>query len=404
MSFTEDLEGLVHAHFAHKPTKCQQEAITEWAEFMLSREADAAFLLRGYAGTGKTSLVAAMVQTLAQLKQPVMLLAPTGRAAKVFSLYSGMPAYTIHRKVYRQKTLTEPGLFQQGVNLHKHTTFIVDEASMVSNAGGDGGVSFGTGRLLDDLIHYVYSCEGCRLMLIGDTAQLPPVGTDESPALDAGMLAGYGLTVWQVQMTEVVRQSTDSGILWNATMLRQMLAEGDGGFGFPRFRIQGMPDIEVVTGDELIDSLESSYSRCGTDDTIVVTRSNKRANIFNQGIRARILYMEEELGGGDQVLVAKNNYFWAEKEASGTPAKEQQMAFIANGDTAIVRRVHNERSFYGFRFTDATLVFPDYANREMEVTVLLDTLMSESPALTRQQQEALFQAVWADYPEIEDTL
>lgn len=402
MSFTEDLEGLVHAHFAHKPTKCQQEAITEWAEFMLSREADAAFLLRGYAGTGKTSLVAAMVQTLAQLKQPVMLLAPTGRAAKVFSLYSGMPAYTIHRKVYRQKTLTEPGLFQQGVNLHKHTTFIVDEASMVSNAGGDGGVSFGTGRLLDDLIHYVYSCEGCRLMLIGDTAQLPPVGTDESPALDAGMLAGYGLTVWQVQMTEVVRQSTDSGILWNATMLRQMLAEGDGGFGFPRFRIQGMPDIEVVTGDELIDSLESSYSRCGTDDTIVVTRSNKRANIFNQGIRARILYMEEELGGGDQVLVAKNNYFWAEKEASGTPAKEQQMAFIANGDTAIVRRVHNERSFYGFRFADATLVFPDYANREMEVTVLLDTLMSESPALTRQQQEALFQAVWADYPEIGD--
>ena len=163
-----------------------------------------------------------------------------------------------------------------------------------------------------------------------------------------------------------------------------------------------MPDIEVVTGDELIDSLESSYSRCGTDDTIVVTRSNKRANSFNQGIRARILYMEEELGGGDQVLVAKNNYFWAEKEASGTPAKEQQMVFIANGDTAIVRRVHNERSFYGFRFADATLVFPDYANREMEVTVLLDTLMSESPALTRQQQEALFQAVWADYPEIGD--
>lgn len=369
---------------------------------MLSREADAAFLLRGYAGTGKTSLVAAMVQTLAQLKQPVMLLAPTGRAAKVFSLYSGMPAYTIHRKVYRQKTLTDPGLFQQGVNLHKHTTLIVDEASMVSNTGGDGGVSFGTGRLLDDLIHYVYSCEGCRLMLIGDTAQLPPVGTDESPALDAGMLASYGLTVWQVQMTEVVRQSTDSGILWNATMLRQMLAESDGGIPFPRFRIQGMPDIEVVKGDELIDSLESSYSRCGTDDTIVVTRSNKRANIFNQGIRARILYMEEELGGGDQVLVAKNNYFWAEKEKTDASAQEQQMAFIANGDTAIVRRVHNERRFYGFRFADATLVFPDYANREMEVTVLQDTLMSESPALTREQQDTLFQAVWADYPEIGD--
>ncbi len=373
-----------------------------WAEFMLSREADAAFLLRGYAGTGKTSLVAAMVQTLTQLKQPVMLLAPTGRAAKVFAQYAGMPAYTIHRKIYRQRALTDPGTFQPGVNLHKHMTFIVDEASMVSNAGGDGGVSFGTGRLLDDLIHYVYSCEGCRLMLVGDSAQLPPVGTDESPALDQGVLASYGLRVWQAQMTEVVRQAGNSGILWNATMLRHMLARADGGIGFPRFRLRGMPDIQVVTGEELIESLESSYSRCGTDDTMVVTRSNKRAGIFNQGIRARILYMEEELGGGDQVMIARNNYFWTEREASASPGKEQQMPFIANGDTAIVRRVHNERRLYGFRFADATLTFPDYSNREMEVTVLLDTLMSESPALTRQQQEALFQAVWADYPEIGD--
>lgn len=402
MPFTEDLEGLVRAHFTHEPTECQQKAIRAWAEFMLSREADAAFLLRGYAGTGKTSLVAAMVQTLVQLKQPVMLLAPTGRAAKVFAQYAGMPAYTIHRKVYRQKALTDPGTFQPGINLHKHTTFIVDEASMVSNTGGDGGGSFGTGRLLDDLIHYVYSCEGCRLMLTGDSAQLPPVGTDESPALDQDVLASYGLRVWQVQMTEVVRQAGSSGILWNATMLRRMLAEADGGIGFPRFRLRGMPDMQVVTGEELIESLESSYSRCGTDDTMVVTRSNKRANIFNQGIRARILYMEEELGGGDQVMIAKNNYYWTEREAAPTPGGEQQMPFIANGDTAIVRRVHNERSLYGFRFADATLTFPDYGNREMEVTVLLDTLTSESPALTRQQQDTLFQAVWADYPEIGD--
>ena len=445
MSFTEDLEGLVHAHFAHKPTKCQQEAITEWAEFMLSREADAAFLLRGYAGTGKTSLVAAMVQTLAQLKQPVMLLAPTGRAAKVFSLYSGMPAYTIHRKVYRQKTLTEPGLFQQGVNLHKHTTFIVDEASMVSNAGGDGGVSFGTGRLLDDLIHYVYSCEGCRLMLIGDTAQLPPVGTDESPALDAGMLAGYGLTVWQVQMTEVVRQSTDSGILWNATMLRQMLAEGDGGFGFPRFRIQGMPDIEVVTGDELIDSLESSYSRCGTDDTIVVTRSNKRANIFNQGIRNMVLDREEELESGDMLMIVKNNYYWMEEERKKIKESEERRAkseeseerrvkseetafggrresqfnslanhkvqskevqsnelpaFLANGDRAKVMKVSRRIDLYGFHFATLLLKFPDYDNYELEATVLLDTLTSEAPALTHDQQEQLFRQIEEDYQDI----
>ena len=392
----------MRAHFAHKPTDCQQKAIAAWADFMLSRDADAAFLLRGFAGTGKTSLVAAMVQTLTELKQPVMLLAPTGRAAKVFALYADRPAYTIHRKVYRQKVLTDPGTFQANVNLHKHTTFIVDEASMVSNAGGDGAVSFGTGRLLDDLIHYVYSCEGCRLMLIGDSAQLPPVGTDESPALDQGVLASYGLHVWQVQMTDVVRQAGSSGILWNATMLRQLLAEADGGIALPRFRIQGMPDIQVVTGDELIESLESSYSRCGTDDTIVVTRSNKRANIFNQGIRARILYMEEELCGGDQILVAKNNYYWTEREAKADGEKENRMPFIANGDTAIVQRVHNERHFYGFRFADATLRLPDYGNLEMEVTVLLDTLMSESPSLTRQQQAALFQAVWADYPEIGD--
>ena len=390
------------AQFAHKPTECQLGAIRAWADFMLSGQADTAFLLKGYAGTGKTSLVAAMVHTLVSLGQRVMLLAPTGRAAKVMSQYAGMPAFTIHRKVYRQRALTDPGIFQPGFNLHKHTTFIVDEASMVANTGMDGTVSFGTGRLLDDLIHYVYSCEGCRLMLVGDTAQLPPVGADESPALDRATVAAYGLTVWEAQMTEVVRQAEHSGILYNATMLRRMLDNAAEGIAMPRFRLRGMPDIRVVMGDELIESLENSYSHCGADDTVVVTRSNKRAGIFNQGIRARILYMEEELCGGDQVLIAKNNYFWTEKEAPEAKAQESGMAFIANGDTAIVRRVHNERSLYGFRFADATLTFPDYAGREMEVTVLLDTLTSEAPALSRQQQEALFQAVWADYPEIGD--
>lgn len=402
MPLTDDLEGLVLAQFAHKPTECQLGAIRAWADFMLSGQADTAFLLKGYAGTGKTSLVAAMVHTLVSLGQRVMLLAPTGRAAKVMSQYAGMPAFTIHRKVYRQRALTDPGIFQPGINLHKHTTFIVDEASMVANTGMGGAVSFGTGRLLDDLIHYVYSCEGCRLMLVGDTAQLPPVGSEESPALDRATVAAYGLTVWEAQMTEVVRQAEHSGILYNATMLRRMLDNAAEGIAMPRFRLRDMPDIRVVMGDELIESLENSYSHCGADDTVVVTRSNKRAGIFNQGIRARILYMEEELCGGDQVLIAKNNYFWTEKEAPEAKAQESGMAFIANGDTAIVRRVHNERSLYGFRFADATLTFPDYAGREMEVTVLLDTLTSEAPALSRQQQEALFQAVWADYPEIGD--
>ena len=396
---SDELGALIRGNFAHEPTKEQEMVICKWEEFLLSRNANSLFLLKGYAGTGKTSLVAALVKTLVQLKQSVMLLAPTGRAAKVFSSYAEAPAYTIHKRIYRQKSIIDMDSFQTNINLHKHTFFIVDEASMISNDGLSGSM-FGTGRLLDDLMQFVYSCEGCRLILVGDTAQLPPVGEEESPALNRYILEGYDMDVTEVHLTEVVRQEQESGILWNATHLRQLMQK-ELFYEFPRLRASGFPDVCVIHGDELIDALENSYQRCGTDQTIVVTRSNKRANIFNNGIRARILDYEDELSGNDLVMVAKNNYYWTEQSGLAQQ-KEAKMPFVANGDVAIVRRFRNERQFYGFRFADATLQFPDYDNIELDVTVLLDTLQSEAPALTRKQQEQLFNAVWEDYPEIRD--
>ena len=395
---SDDLCGLIRRNFAHNPTNEQDLVVYKCEEFLLNRNSNSLFLLKGYAGTGKTSLISALVKTLLQLKQPVMLLAPTGRAAKVFSSYADAPAYTIHKRIYRQKSIIDMNNFQTNINLNKHTLFIVDEASMISNEGLSGAV-FGTGRLLDDLMQYVYSCEGCRLMLVGDTAQLPPVGEEESPALNKHVLEGYDVTVTEVCLTQVVRQEQESGILWNATHLRQLMQD-ELYYEFPRLRTD-FPDVCVMPGDELIEALEDSYHRCGTDQTIVVTRSNKRANIFNNGIRARILDYEEELSGNDLVMVAKNNYFWTEQSGLAQQ-KEAKMPFVANGDVAVVRRFRNERELYGFRFADATLQFPDYDNIELDVTVLLDTLQSEAPALTRQQQEQLFNAVWEDYPEIRD--
>ena len=398
MAISDDLGALIRENFDHNPTKEQEKAIFMLSDFLLSRERDSVFLLKGYAGTGKTSLLAALVRTMQQLQQRVMLLAPTGRAAKVLSSYAGTFAYTIHRKIYRQKSITDMDVFQNDINLQQDTLFIVDEASMIANDAHDNTV-FGSGRLLDDLMHYVYSCEGCRLVLVGDTAQLPPVGEEESPALSRTMLEGYGMEVTELQLTQVVRQLEESGILWNATMLRSLI-QNDEMFEFPKLRGKTFPDVKALPGEELIEALEQSYRKYGTDGTIVVTRSNKRANIYNNGIRARILDHEEELSSGDLIMVAKNSYFWTEREQSANGVASDTMAFIANGDIAVVRRLRNERSFYGFRFADAILEFPDYDNREMEVTVLLDTLQSEAPALTRQQQEALFNGVWEDYPEL----
>ena len=399
MPIKADLAAFILDKFAHEPTEEQLQTVSGWCEFLCSTNREEIYLLRGYAGTGKTSLVGALVRAMVALRRPVVLLAPTGRAAKVFSLHADHVAYTIHKKIYRQKVFSvEMTNFQSNVNNHRNTLFIVDEASMINNEGISGRM-FGSGRLLDDLIHYVYAGEGCRLMLCGDSAQLPPVGEELSPALSPLALAGYGLEVRESILTQVVRQVNDSGILWNATMLRRLISSDEMG-DFPRLRIMGFPDVRVVPGDELVELLEESYYRCGVDQTIVVTRSNKRANLFNNGIRGRILFYEDELTSGDQLIIVRNNYYWLQEEEEGEASHSTD--FIANGDVCVVRRFRNERELYGFRFADVSLTFPDFDDMELYATIVLDTLQSEAPALTQEQQNQLFTAVCEDYPEIHD--
>ena len=386
----DELAYKVRTLFGHVPTAEQEQAVRLFAEFMVDRDEHAAMILRGSAGTGKTTLAAAIVRAMLALKQKMVLMAPTGRAAKVFSLYANQAAYTIHRKIYRQKSAADLSVFNLNVNLNADTLFIVDEASMISNAGFND--TFGSGRLLDDLIQFVYNGKNCRLLLIGDKAQLPPVGEEESPALMEDVLRCYGLNVYATDLNEVLRQSQESGILYNATAVRQMITH-DEMTQLPKMRLQDFADIHAVPGDELIESLASSYSRAGIDETIVVNRSNKRANIYNQGIRNMVLDREENLSRGDQLMVVKNNYFWTEKENAPLP-------FIANGDRCVVQRVRHQEELYGFHFADVTLKFPDYDDYEMTCKVLLDTLTSEAPALTREQQEQLYNKVLEDYADI----
>ena len=395
----DELKYRIRGAFGFEPTREQQEAIDVFATFMADSRMMPVMVMRGSAGTGKTTLAAAIVRAMQSLEQQLVLLAPTGRAAKVFSLYAGSAAYTIHRRIYRQKSLE--GGFELGYNNAKDTLFIVDEASMVS-LNGEGR------SLLDDLISFVYNGRNCRLMLIGDQAQLPPVGEEESPALMAPVLRSYGLHVYECTLNEVLRQSQESGILYNATEVRWLMY--DGRCELPQVHLQGFTDIHVVPGDELIETLASSYSKVGLDETLVVTRSNKRANIFNQGIRNQILGREEELTTGDQLMVVKNNYYWplaesrqqlANSPRNATLSQSQQpMEFIANGDMCVVRRVRNVHEQYGFRFAEVTVTFPDYDDYELTATVLLDTLTSEAPALTRVQQETLYNKVLEDYADI----
>ena len=395
----DELKYRIRGAFGFEPTREQQEAIDVFATFMADSRMMPVMVMRGSAGTGKTTLAAAIVRALQSLEQQLVLLAPTGRAAKVFSLYAGSAAYTIHRRIYRQKSLE--GGFELGYNNAKDTLFIVDEASMVS-LNGEGR------SLLDDLISFVYNGRNCRMMLIGDHAQLPPVGEEESPALMAPVLRSYGLHVYECTLNEVLRQSQESGILYNATEVRWLMY--DGRCELPQVHLQGFTDIHVVPGDELIETLASSYSKVGLDETLVVTRSNKRANIFNQGIRNQILGREEELTTGDQLMVVKNNYYWplaesrqqlANSPRNATLSQSQQpMEFIANGDMCVVRRVRNVHEQYGFRFAEVTVTFPDYDDYELTATVLLDTLTSEAPALTRDHQETLYNKVLEDYADI----
>ena len=319
----EELKYQILQQFGFPPTPEQAQALDVFVQFMTDSNPHAVMILRGSAGTGKTSLSGAIVRTLRAVRQKVMLLAPTGRAAKVFSLNSGMPAYTIHRRIYREKAFAGvDGQFNLNDNLYTDTLFMVDEASMIANLGL-GGTTFGSGCLLDDLIHFVYQGRNDRLLLIGDKAQLPPVGEEESPALSAAMLQGYGLSVYECDLNEVVRQSQQSGILFNATRIRQMITHDDI-TQLPKIRFSGFSDIREMPGAELIEALGDSYHHVGLDDTIVVTRSNKRANIFNQGIRNMVLDREEELESGDMLMIVKNNYYWMEEERK--KIKERQLS------------------------------------------------------------------------------
>lgn len=381
---TDELTYRIRQAFGHVPTAEQKKAMDTFARFMTDRDERSVMVLRGAAGTGKTSLSAAIVRALLSLQQKLVLLAPTGRAAKVFSLYAGHPAYTIHRRIYRQKSIESA--FDLNYNSAQDTLFMVDEASMIANSSNYGESIFAGGQLMDDLMRFVYNDRNCRMMLIGDCAQLPPVGETESPALQSDVLHSYGLHVYECDLNEVLRQSEESGILWNATEVRRLMY--DGMYELPKVHFNGFADIRNVPGDELIEQLASSYSQVGLDDTIVVTRSNKRANIYNQGIRNTVLDREEELCSGDQIMVVKNNYYWRKEE------------FIANGDRAVIRRVRHVHEQYGFRFADVTMTFPDYDDYELTATVLLDTLTSEAPALTREQQEILYNKVLEDYADV----
>ncbi len=397
----DELKYKILQQFGFPPTQEQAHALEVFAEFLTDRDPHAVMILRGSAGTGKTTLSGAIVRTLKEIRQKVMLLAPTGRAAKVFSLNSGSPAYTIHRRIYREKSFSGvEGQFNLNDNLYTDTLFMVDEASMIANMGL-GGMSFGSGCLLDDLVHFVYQGRNDRLLLIGDKAQLPPVGEEESPALHAAMLEEYGLKVYECDLNEVLRQSEESGILYNATMIRQMITHDDI-TQLPKIHFAGYSDIKPMPGAELIEALADSYHHVGLDDTIVVTRSNKRANIFNQGIRNMVLDREEELSQGDILMIVKNNYYWMEEERkSNNKLQSNEIpAFLANGDRAKVLKVRRRIDLYGFRFATLLLQFPDYGNYELEATVLLDTLTSEAPALTHEQQEQLFHQIEEDYQDI----
>ena len=396
----EELKYRILQNFGFEPTVDQMYAVDLFARFMTDRDERAVMILRGSAGTGKTSLAGAIVRTILELQQKVTLLAPTGRAAKVFSLNANQPAATIHRSIYREKAFTGlDGKFNLNVNLFHDRLFMVDEASMISLSSNNS--TFGSGCLLDDLIQFVYNDRNCRMLLVGDKAQLPPIGEEESPALRSDVLRAYGLTVYECDLNEVLRQSQDSGILYNATIIRQMITH-DEVTQLPKIRFKGFADISIVPGDELIERLASSYSEVGIDETMVITRSNKRANVFNQGIRNMVLGREEELTTGDMLMVVKNKYKNALSPLPSEHGKEKQPAltFIANGDRAVVRRVRNLREFYGFRFADVSLEFPDYDNAEEEMTVILDALMTEAPALTQEQNEQLFQRVLEDYEDI----
>ena len=386
------LKSVLTQNLPFSPTACQVKLIDALAEFIFSDEPDNIMLIKGYAGTGKTTMLYSLTQVLSQLKIRSVLLAPTGRAAKVMAGYTKMPAFTIHKKIYRQKTTTDGmGHFSLDKNLFKNTWFIVDEASMISNEMSENSV-FGSGKLLDDLLEYVYSGENCRLVLVGDTAQLPPVKLNISPALDSKTLRESGFSVNEVELKEVVRQAKGSGILTNATEIREKIGEGIDTPVFLPIQTDDFKDVERISGAELIESITTSYNKFGLFETTVVTRSNKRANLFNKGIRGSILFRENEIEKGDLLMVVKNNYYWNDENI--------KLDFIANGDIAEVIKIYKYEELYGFRFANVCLRFIDYDDIELDCKIFLDTLNIESASFSFEQNRQLFDSVSEDYSEI----
>ncbi|MFO8002588.1 MAG: AAA family ATPase [Marinilabilia sp.] len=376
-----------------EPTPSQEKAAGVIGAFLSSSYEGVAMVMKGYAGTGKTTLVRAIIHVLRDVGQKAVLLAPTGRAAKVLSNSVGEPAFTIHKKIFRQQSSRDGfAAFDLNKNLYKDALFVVDEASMIANDGGGG--LFGSGRLLDDLLKYVFSGRNCRVLLLGDDAQLPPVGISLSPALDEAYVGGYGLRIFSAALTDVVRQKMGSGILYNATHLRNIIENDGHEVPLPQFVTADFPDVFRISGTELLEELDYCYSHYGLEETLVVCRTNKRANLYNQGIRNTILFREEELAVGDYLLVMKNNYHWVRNH--------EEPGFIANGDIAEVIRINGYQDLYGYRFADVVLRLVDYKEIEIDAKIILDSLSSKGAGLGQEEQQAFFYEVMKDYQDNPD--
>jgi exodeoxyribonuclease-5 len=377
--------------FPYEPTGQQLVLFGRIHQFLISDNGDECFILKGYAGTGKTTVLGALVKALRYYGYKSVLLAPTGRAAKVITNYSGKKAYTIHKRIYRKKSaITVDSAFMLGDNLANDTLFIIDEASMIADEANGSNPH----TLLNDLVRYVYNTKNCKLMLVGDTAQLPPVGADKSPALDVKLMkARFDLTIFDYELTDVLRQQKDSGILFNATAIREIIRTEE--VLTPNVVTKGFKDIYRMTGERLEEGLNYAYNKYGYDNTLIICRSNKNANQYNQQIRGRILYREEELTGGDQIMVVKNNYFWLKEQ------DEASTGFIANGDIARIKKVRRVEDMYGFRFADVQIEFIDYAEDPvLDCKVLLDTLYTDAPALAQADQKRFYMEVMKDYDHI----
>jgi len=390
-----DFSNSIFREFPYSPTPGQQDLIKRLADFVVSDHGQfPLFILEGYAGTGKTTVVSTLVKALPKAGYNAILLAPTGRAAKVLSLYAQTPAYTIHKRLYRPAMDADGHVhFQVMPNKAARTLFIVDEASMIPDdrQSGEGG-AFQSRNLLEDLIGHVYSGDSCKMLFLGDSCQLPPVGIDQSPALDTEILRqSYYLDLDKFTLSDVVRQSLESGILSVATGIRAKIHHSGNGIPLPLFGIENkFPDVISITGTDMPDYMQQAFHDFGRENTVVITRSNKRANLFNQAIRERILFHENELAAGDHLMVVRNNYFWLPEDSKA--------GFIANGDIVEVQSLRRTEEFYGFRFAEATIRMVDYPEEQtFDVKLLLDTLNSEGPALSYTDNQRLFNEVMADY-------